>query len=385
MSIRFRENDRVCGIANDALRVSVYSNPRFGEGRLIGDSIVVYTPGPEFSGYDEMVYKLTTSSGEITAYGIITFTDKPKIQILKRPPGSSIFFIDEKTGFVAGSGIYKTTDGGISWSRVLQRPDTYGQFTEIQFIDSNNGFAGYYSECPLPGDCDSGYFVRTTDGGSTWKLSRLEVGITSVFFTSPMTGFMGYNDGIMKTEDGGVNWKVVLLGGSGYGTMRVRFADSTTGYSYQYNRMHLTTDAGNTWKLHEREESIVSLAIIPKNSLFAIFEIVDEFTSIVPSSINTSVDGINWKSVANFPYQTSALAFSPTGEIGFALGVASPPLVNDPLSFSLSIVESADGGASWQPSDIEEHLLGRPLGIAVPSNEVAYFLCSDKLIKYTIK
>jgi Regulator of chromosome condensation (RCC1) repeat len=72
IAIRVLENDRLCGTDSSSPQVAIYSSPRYGEGRLEGDSRIVYTAGPLFKGSDEMVYKLTTSTGGKTSYGVIT-------------------------------------------------------------------------------------------------------------------------------------------------------------------------------------------------------------------------------------------------------------------------------------------------------------------------
>jgi alpha-tubulin suppressor-like RCC1 family protein len=81
ISIRVLENDRVCGTNSSGPKISIYSNPRFGEGSLEGDSLIVYTPGPSFKGLDEMVYRLTTSSGSEKYYGVITIDEALSIAV----------------------------------------------------------------------------------------------------------------------------------------------------------------------------------------------------------------------------------------------------------------------------------------------------------------
>jgi hypothetical protein len=96
---------------------------------------------------------------------------------------------------------------------------------------------------------------------------------------------------------------------------------------------------------------------------------------------------VTWSSVANFPYNNSLLEFSPSGEVGFALGINFQPLSLDEeldaFSFMVPITKSIDKGKTWMPEDIEESLYGWPEAIAIPSNDVAYILCVDKIIKYT--
>ena len=84
VSVKFLKNDRICGINDSPLQISIHLNPRFGESKLVGDSIIVYTAGPEYKGRDELVYKLADSSGENVSYGIINISEW-EVQVLPPP------------------------------------------------------------------------------------------------------------------------------------------------------------------------------------------------------------------------------------------------------------------------------------------------------------
>jgi hypothetical protein len=43
--------------------------------------------------------------------------------------------------------------------------------------------------------------------------------------------------------------------------------------------------------------------------------------------------------------------------------------------------KSLDEGETWSPVDLEFY--GLPVAVEVPSRNVVYILCSDKLLKYT--
>ncbi len=75
VSVKFLKNDRICGVNDSPLQISIHLNPRFGESKLVGDSVIVYTAGPGYTGQDELVYKLSDSSGENFSYGIINISE----------------------------------------------------------------------------------------------------------------------------------------------------------------------------------------------------------------------------------------------------------------------------------------------------------------------
>ncbi|HEX6891129.1 MAG TPA: hypothetical protein VF141_10550, partial [Chryseolinea sp.] len=71
--------------------------------------------------------------------------------------------------------------------------------------------------------------------------------------------------------------------------------------------------------------------------------------------------------------------FSPEGELGVAVGISALNPA-DPNSLTLTISKSTDKGETWV--DLADQLNGFPWEISVPSADVAYILCSDKIIKY---
>jgi len=75
----------------------------------------------------------------------------------------SVDFVNELTGWAVGDvkTILRTTDGGTTWK--IQSSGTTEQLTGVSFTDTDNGTAvGLY-----------GTILRTTNGGNTWTLSQL--------------------------------------------------------------------------------------------------------------------------------------------------------------------------------------------------------------------
>lgn len=135
----------------------------------------------------------------------------------------SIFFLGPLHAWASteGDGFYKSTDGGLSWSKVgTKQPEDV--FRAIFFIDPNNGW--------IVGR--SGRLARTGDGGRTWQkmyLIKDEFKMRDIFFTDSDHGFaVGERGAILYTGDGGETWlsldsplpvelmDVVFVGGSGW-------------------------------------------------------------------------------------------------------------------------------------------------------------------------
>jgi len=392
--ISFLSNDFVCGMNVSGVRVSIHSHPAFGSATVVGDSIIKYVPQAMYEGKDKLVYKLTRLSGEGISYGVVNVTVEPavtgdgdqQIRFLKIPQGHgllSMFFVNENTGFLGGDGIYKTTDGGVTWNRLTYpQPSVNFAITELFFLNAEEGFASV-SMCPtVPGGCKGG-LLHTTDGGNYWELTLFDYPVNSVFFNSASIGYItstyvdeGYVvDYIHKTEDGGKNWKEVFTTTLGLGTLKLQFAHSATAYAYSVAQIFKTSNGGKSWDKSAGADFIASFAVTSENIAYANMSYDWELTS--PSSLMRTNDGLTWSPVASFQYLILQLAFSPTGKEGIAVGISGDD------SSVITISTSTDNGATWKEERNLHELYGFPGPISFPSEKVAYILGPEQIIKFT--
>ncbi len=133
---------------------------------------------------------------------------------------------------------YESTDGGKTWfSQVpnVSYPTTFRDygFTKIQRIDSLN----------IVGISDSGFVIRTFDGGETWERQSCPTPyiLMDVHFSDPMTGIIGGGGNpyqIFITSDGGRHWDFAPFPGLGlwqchsYGSGKFRFFKYKAGPFY---------------------------------------------------------------------------------------------------------------------------------------------------------
>lgn len=174
--------------------------------------------------------------------------------------GSSIFFIDKNTGWLAtssdytGSNIYKTTNNGSLW---LHKFTHTSRIKKIQFINHSIGWA-----------CNNNDILKSADGGSEWTeqnaLKETETTL-SFFFIDSTTGWISgadYVSGktfVRKTTDGGVNWTEYKLY-SLNAPMSIYFLNKDKGwYTGEQESVYATTDGGITWIKQHRNESSSSL------------------------------------------------------------------------------------------------------------------------------
>ncbi len=196
--------------------------------------------------------------------------------------------VDESRGWGA---IYRTTDGGLSWSDQL---DSVQTIYDIFFIDKKTGwfFSGSNS-------------YRTDDSGKTWNLqtgNRTNAQINSIFFTSPDTGYAGGYLGLYKTSDGGNNWSKINLNMPDPYIHGIYFINSQLGWACGYtgNNGYVvkTTDGGSSWNVYNLPQ--VSYTVWPQSIYFINTNdgwVVGN-TGSGGIAFKTSDGGIDWTSIS---------------------------------------------------------------------------------------
>ncbi|MHC1736921.1 MAG: YCF48-related protein [Ignavibacteriaceae bacterium] len=154
-------------------------------------------------------------------------------------------FFNQSTGIVVGSNatIYKTTDGGVTFTPVTHPAATTVAFWGIHFYNANNGFVAG----------SSGTLLKTTDAGTSW--TAVATGITTtwndVFSSDGLKIYLPTTSGNIHTStDGGATWATVssLAGGTTYTVNKVNFTDANNGFATgSASQCRKTTDGGATW------------------------------------------------------------------------------------------------------------------------------------------
>jgi photosystem II stability/assembly factor-like uncharacterized protein len=118
-----------------------------------------------------------------------------------------VFFLDATTGWIVGSSIYKTADGGSSWTK--QFGDSNTEFVAISFFDSQSGWAVGFNNLVL----------HTTDGGGTWVAQDVGAppitainGVTAVSATTAWIA--GWNGFVARTTNSGATWRTESIAGA---------------------------------------------------------------------------------------------------------------------------------------------------------------------------
>jgi photosystem II stability/assembly factor-like uncharacterized protein len=209
-----------------------------------------------------------------------------------------------------GDGIYKTTDGGENWTNMgLKESERIAKIV-IDPTDTNSVYVCVPGK--LWSDSDDRGLYKTTDGGKTWnkvlKGANASTGCSMISFdrTNPKTIYAGLWDfrrrgwtfrsggegpnvssgsGLFKSTDGGATWTELNdksapgLPTKPWGRVAVTVAPSKPNVVYAFieaevpkNGLYRSDDGGKTWQARDRSQFMVwrpfyfaNLIVDPKN------------------------------------------------------------------------------------------------------------------------
>ena len=271
---------------------------------------------------------------------------------------TNVQFWDTKLGWAVGwkSTILRTTDGGKKWAAASVPSGI--SLEGIDMVTKKTGWAVGCSGPHVPySDSDAGYgavVLKTTNGGLNWKfqLNRTtKPGLAGVDFTDAKHGVaVGTNGLVARTQDGGKTWWLRTVGSQ---TLRdVKFLTASSGVAVGGDSTStggsgsawMTSDGGANWKAATLPQDDAHAAPIR-----AIFQQVLEGGSTLyavgdRSQLYTSGDGATWTFTDLTP---AVVSQDPPFMLGLDVGVttlAKPEEVSpaDATGWLLS-----DDGAMW--------------------------------------
>lgn len=226
---------------------------RFSDIYFVTDSI-----GWIFGGgyYESGIYK-TSDAGNTWVIQVDSISGERSIEFLDEFEG----FAGTVSAFTPNAKVFHTTNGGETWNRILHPAfDSIMGICGISHFHNHVFMCGAYNGTPK--------FFKSTDRGDTWsmiKLDSLATGLVDCHFFNESVGLVtgrSLNGGvILKTTNGGLNWKVAAYTG-GQSTnyvWKLQFTSPLVGYASVEDTINgkahffKTTDGGDSWTLHELE------------------------------------------------------------------------------------------------------------------------------------
>jgi photosystem II stability/assembly factor-like uncharacterized protein len=255
-------------------------------------------------------------------------------------PSDNVIYAGGQTGF-----LLKSTDGGDSWKgSYAMNGNNTATINSLHFIDENVGYAGFYY----------GAISKTTNGGQSWqKQIAIDPGATTSYiygidFVDADYGFdvgrvKSNVDLIYKTTNGGADWtdttKIVNAD-----LRDVAFADKNNGVVVGYKlKSAYTTDGGATWNLStfKNVPDTLSTANINQVSFTSGMEAVAVGNRIFLHSTDA---GATWDFISDVDTTVAnlvGLTFKDSVN-GYAMG--SSPIVEE----TMGVYNTTDGGLSWK-------------------------------------
>lgn len=240
--------------------------------------------------------------------------------------GNVVKFINDTIGFIGGSRLLRTRDGGAIWDTVsLGTTDTI-EIRDVFFNDntSTGFFFGDKMATNFIGQLEPRPVVfKTIDSGLTWikVFEGNPMSMTNmksiIFFNNGMNGFifsqMGSN---LVSIDGGNSWSIDSNTGISGGTKTSK-VNNLIGYvSCNGGSIYKTINGGNSW-------NIVGSQYLAQTDIHFLNDSIGYAPSNNGKIYKTINSGINWNLVHTFPNNsTSATRFISfiKDSIGFVYG-----------------------------------------------------------------
>ncbi len=288
-----------------------------------------------------------------------------------------LFFLNDSTGWACNDqgNSYKTVNGGETWT--LHAVDNNNYLRCIEFMDADTGFCGGFNS--------NSYLYKSTDGGASWtNISATIPGLTGgICGLSCPEGKVVYGCGIwtspaylIKSLDGGVSWQTIDMSAYASALVDILFINQDIGWvsgrapNNGGGIILLTTDGGATWQpVHNTNihgDYVWKLQRLDDDHWFASIE--RDMVSGAKTNILKSTDGISWETilVKNSYFRLQTVGFV-TPEHGWTGDNA--------------LFETTNGGQTWQSINASS-IFGGAFNRFFRINAQKAFLSGNSIFRY---
>jgi photosystem II stability/assembly factor-like uncharacterized protein len=248
---------------------------------------------------------------------------------------------DRTLFIIVRSNLFKSTDGGNSWKRIVKGLDNHFDFTSLVIFPENK-------KTLFVSSLGDGIY-KSQDEGESWSkinqgLDNLNLDLLAISDENPnLILAAGTEKGLYKTTDGGNNWKPVIE--SKIKITAVAFSPKNINrivIGDRQGNLYFSNDLGETWQQKGTIQNggmITAIAISPKStseSTFlvgteqrGIFKTIDMGNSF--SEINGEISDKNIRDIAILPNNSKDLSLWVT-------------------TWDEGVFQSQDGGNTWKKS-----------------------------------
>jgi photosystem II stability/assembly factor-like uncharacterized protein len=255
------------------------------------------------------------------------------------------------TAWAVGSGIARTTDGGMNWLSLPLADST--NLVDAFFFDGRSGVCvGMH-----------GLVLSTTDAGRKWTKQVIapEQNLMDVFFLDRELGWIATLEGsIFRTRDGGDSWQL-LADGLPADLGQIAFANARTGHAACLNGgLWSTQDGGETWSSMNFGTPILDMALLDSSTVVLLSHIALADKGADALILRSTDGGVIWHSRhIDGASNPQALYFHDTKN-GWLLADEG------------SVWTTDDGGSTWTPLPTATGITGA--AITSPSPDRAFIV-----------
>lgn len=265
------------------------------------------------------------------------------------PTNSSTIYIGAPSG-----GLWRTENGGTSWTPLTDNLPSLGVSAIV--VDYSNANTIYLGT----GDRDAGDapgigVYKSTNGGTSFTASNTGMGNVTVNAliqdpSSSTTLYAATSSGIYKTTNSGSSWALVSSVSGNYKDIRFKPTTSSTIYAVRNGYFYYSTNSGSNWTAATGLPTSGRFVIgVSSNSTTTVYVAVGSssgFTGLYKSTNS----GASFSLVSNSPnimgYEFDGSDNSSQAFYDMCIAV-DPANVNTVYIGGINIWKSTNGGASW--------------------------------------